>query len=63
LSGTVSSLSKWKVGGQTDVKRREFFVLLVVDFVVDISLASVHCDQERKHTMCYVTLISFTKIV
>jgi len=22
LSGTVSSLSKWKVGGQTDVKRR-----------------------------------------
>jgi hypothetical protein len=27
LSGTVSSLSKWKVGGQTDVKRRELFVV------------------------------------
>jgi len=49
LSGTVSSLSKWKVGGQTDIKRREFFVLLVVDFVVDFSLAFVRFDQERKH--------------
>jgi len=36
LSGTVPSLIKWKSGSQTDVKRREFFVLLVVDFVVDI---------------------------
>ena len=38
--------------GQTDVKRREFFVLLVVDFVVDISHASVHFDKERKHKVC-----------
>lgn len=52
LTGTVLSLSKWRAGGPTDVKRREFFVLLVVDFVVDVSLASVHCDQERKHKVC-----------
>jgi hypothetical protein len=54
LSGTVSSLSKWKVGGQTDVKRREFFEFSFVDFVVDISQASVYCDQERKHKVCVV---------
>jgi hypothetical protein len=52
LSGIVSSLSKWKVGGQTDVKRREFFELLAVDFVVDNSHASVYCGQERKHKVC-----------
>jgi len=52
LSGTVSSLSKWKVGGQTDLKRREFFELLVVHFVVNVSHASVCCDQERKHKVC-----------
>ncbi|GFG30947.1 hypothetical protein Cfor_04044 [Coptotermes formosanus] len=49
LCGTVSALSKWKVGGQTDGKRREFFVLLVVDLIVGISHTSVHCDKERKH--------------
>jgi hypothetical protein len=53
LFGTVSALSRWKVGGQTDGKRRELFVFVVVDFVVDISHAAVHCDKgSTKCVLC-----------
>jgi hypothetical protein len=34
MSGRVSALGRRKVAGQTDPKRREFFVLLFVESVV-----------------------------
>jgi hypothetical protein len=59
LSGTVSSLSKWKVGGQTDVKRSELFVLLGVDFAVGVSmhLCSVTKKGSTKFVLCNNYLI------
>jgi hypothetical protein len=46
LSGILSSSGKRKFAGQTDLKGREFFVLLVVGFVVGSgSHSDMHCNS------------------